>query len=67
MTLNRRNFTVGAAGLGIASTVAGCIPGDTSNAPKPARTGKSDVIVIGAGVSGLRTAKLLEDLSLIHI
>ena len=61
MTLNRRNFTVGAAGLGIASTVAGCIPGDTSNAPKPARTGKSDVIVIGAGVSGLRTAKLLED------
>jgi monoamine oxidase len=65
MQVDRRGFTLGAAGLGLAA-VAGCAdaaqPKRTAAAisPAPAVPGRPDVIVLGAGVSGLQTAWMLE-------
>ncbi len=52
MLINRRNFTLGAAGLGLTLATAGCGLGTT--------TRRYDAVVLGAGVSGLHTAHLLE-------
>ncbi len=58
MTINRRHFVAGTIGLAI----AGCTGQQEPTQPK--RRGKVDVIIIGAGVSGLRTAQLLEEFGL---
>ncbi|MEO9599443.1 NAD(P)/FAD-dependent oxidoreductase [Parasphingorhabdus sp.] len=52
MSLNRRKFMMGTAGLGLTLLAAGC----GSQTPK-----KYDAIVLGAGISGLRAAQLLEE------
>lgn len=51
MRIDRRAFSLGAASLGLAFAVSGC------GSQYPARY---DVIVLGAGVSGLQAAHLLE-------
>lgn len=63
MKTDRRNFVLGAAGLGAALAAGACSKG-AGPAGEPAKmpmTGRSDVIILGAGVSGLRTARLLEE------
>ncbi|MEP6102002.1 NAD(P)-binding protein, partial [Parasphingorhabdus sp.] len=52
MSVNRRKFMMGSAGLGLSLLAVGC----GSQTPK-----KYDAIVLGAGISGLRAAQLLED------
>lgn len=65
MTIDRRGFTLGAAGLGLAA-LAGSAEAARPRAraarssPAPAKPGRPDVIVLGAGVSGLQAAWLLE-------
>lgn len=63
MKIDRRKFALGAAGLGISLASAGCSnnPDTADNISRSPVTGQSDVIVLGAGVSGLRTARLLEE------
>ena len=51
--LSRREFAIGAGAVGLASAL-----GPTVRAATPA--GKPDVIVLGAGISGLETAWQLE-------
>ncbi|ATW05434.1 FAD-dependent oxidoreductase [Sphingorhabdus sp. YGSMI21] len=51
MSLNRRNFMLGTAGVGLTLLAAGC----GSQTVK-----KYDAIVLGAGISGLHAARLLE-------
>ncbi|MBC2669869.1 flavin monoamine oxidase family protein [Novosphingobium piscinae] len=67
MGIDRRGFTLGAAGLGLtalagAGTAAGAARPARSvkPAPGPAVPGRPDVVVLGAGVSGLQAAWLLE-------
>jgi len=57
MSVDRRGFTLGLAGAGLATLM----PGGAQAATKaPALAKGLDVIVLGAGVSGLNTAWLLE-------
>ncbi|MEO9490453.1 MAG: NAD(P)/FAD-dependent oxidoreductase [Marinomonas sp.] len=55
MQISRRNFSLGAMGLGQALAMPAC----TSRAAK-----RYDAVVLGAGVSGLHTAHLLEQAGL---
>lgn len=52
MKIDRRSFTLGAAGMGMAFALAGC--------GGRATTRRFDAVVLGAGVSGLHAAHLLE-------
>jgi monoamine oxidase len=52
MQIDRRRFTLGAAGMGLALAMAGCGLG--------ARTRRYDVVILGAGVAGLHAAHLME-------
>lgn len=66
MTIDRRSFTLGAAGLGLAALASAspvlAAPRKAKAKPAPvlAKPGQPDVIVLGAGVSGLQTAGMLE-------
>lgn len=63
MVMDRRNFALGVAGLGLAAVApAGQVLAASAGKSK-SRVGKSamlDVVVLGAGVSGLQTAWMLE-------
>lgn len=52
MRIDRRGFAIGAAGLGLSLLASGC-----SKAPAK----KYDAVILGAGISGLNTARLLEN------
>lgn len=65
MRIDRRGFTLGAAGFGLAALAGSAEarkprakPGKSS--PAPAVPGRPDVLILGAGVSGLQAAWLLE-------
>jgi monoamine oxidase len=66
MVMDRRGFALGAAGLGLASAVAASPLAAAKRAKTsaksagPAKPGQPDVLVLGAGVSGLHAAWLLE-------
>lgn len=64
MMINRRKFTLGAAGLGLGA-LASSLPfaGSAAIAKTAAakRPGESDVLILGAGISGLQAAWLLEE------
>lgn len=55
MRIDRRRFTLGAAGLGLWMAAGGC---------SQAAVKKYDAVVLGAGISGLNTALLLEEAGL---
>lgn len=64
MVMNRRMFSLAAAGLGFAASSPLLARGGATkagaSASTPTRPGQPDVIVLGAGVSGLQAAFLLE-------
>lgn len=67
MSIDRRRFAMGAAWLGLGALASGCAGtgGLARAATAPTgttarRPGQSDVIVLGAGVSGLQAAWMLE-------
>lgn len=66
MGIDRRGFTLGAAGLGLA-TLAGAAGAVTPHGNRarhssaPAAPGRPDVLVLGAGVAGLQAAWLLQE------
>ncbi|WP_298195973.1 NAD(P)/FAD-dependent oxidoreductase [Novosphingobium sp.] len=67
MTIDRRGFALGAAGLGLATLAGRAAQADRpattrrgKAAAAPALPGRPDVLVLGAGVSGLQAAWLLE-------
>lgn len=67
MAIDRRGFALGAAALGMGA-MAGALPRSASARTKPAagkaapaRSGESDVLILGAGISGLQAAWLLEE------
>ena len=56
MTLNRRQVISGLVGTGLGSTVlAGCAP----KAARETYDGDADVLILGAGLAGLRAAQIL--------
>ncbi|MCC6942899.1 MAG: NAD(P)-binding protein, partial [Novosphingobium sp.] len=65
MTIDRRTFSTGLASVGLAGLgLAACSPALAARKPKVAagmaKPGQPDVIVLGAGVSGLQAAWMLE-------
>jgi monoamine oxidase len=61
MVVDRRSFTLNLAGMGLAAALAP--PGlahAATRAIQPVRSGTLDVLVLGAGVSGLQAAWMLE-------
>ena len=65
MKLDRRGFALGASSLGLGATLSGCSGAgsddQTQSNGSGAKTGiHSDVLILGAGVSGLQAAWLLE-------
>jgi monoamine oxidase len=59
MSITRRDFVVSSAAAATAAAVAGALP--ASRAHAATGSGTPDVIVIGAGLSGLETALTLEE------
>jgi len=62
MTIDRRTFSIGVASLGLAArspALAARKPAKAASATL-AKPGQSDVIVLGAGVSGMQAAWMLE-------
>lgn len=64
--LTRRSMIIGAASgaVALASGVKAGVDGNVNPAKKPARDSRSDVLVIGAGLSGLASALMLEEAGL---
>lgn len=64
MTIDRRRFAMGAAWAGLGAIASGCAGvgavARAATGPTARRPGQSDVIVLGAGVSGLQAAWMLE-------
>ena len=61
MTIDRRSFSLGSLGLAaLAMGAAGRMPARAQPGPARRTPGQSDVIVLGAGVSGLQAAWMLE-------
>lgn len=62
MGMDRRAFALGAAGLGLAALAGSAEAARpvAKTSPAPAVRGRPDVLVLGAGVSGLQAAWLLE-------
>lgn len=62
MNLTRRHLAFGAAAAGMAAAAAPAVAAPAAASPAPAKSGGAvlDVLVLGAGVSGLNTAWLLE-------
>lgn len=57
MTFTRRKMVGGSLALGLTAGVLGC----KQEAPAPKALGKVDVLVLGAGISGLNAARMLEE------
>ncbi|WP_059151362.1 flavin monoamine oxidase family protein [Novosphingobium barchaimii] len=65
MAMDRRRFAIGAAAFGVGALASGLPRTSAAKAakakPAAARSGEPDVLVLGAGISGLQAAWLLED------
>lgn len=62
MNLNRRTFTLGAAGIGLSALALPLHAATKAKKPGPAPAAPMlDVLVLGAGVSGLQAAWMLEE------
>lgn len=61
MQFNRRSFTIG-AGAGLAALgISGCKPAADSGAAKGKTHARVDTLILGAGISGLNAALMLEE------
>ena len=58
MNFTRRNVVGGSLALGLTAGLLGC----QKKAPEAGSGGKVDVLILGAGISGLNAARMLEDL-----